>query len=120
MGRKRDETQERRQIEKQEQTLFPIIAKKETKLFKKEVFLLNTFRFPGTNDNIISSIKVFLISLVPVSPGVVNQLTPDITDMASNHLSKTRPFLPLLYEIPEFWVRIDSIQLKEKVSVFMR
>ena len=52
MGRKRDETQERRQIEKQEQTLFPIIAKKETKLFNKEVFLLNTFRFPGTNDNI--------------------------------------------------------------------
>ena len=51
-GRKRDETQERRQIEKQEQTLFPIIAKKETKLFNKEVFLLNTFRFPGTNDNI--------------------------------------------------------------------
>ena len=61
-----------------------------------------------------------VFSLVPVSPGVVNQLTPDITDMASNHLSKTRPFLPLLYEIPEFWVRIDSIQLKEKVSVFMR
>ena len=51
-NKKRDETQERRQIEKQEQTLFPIIAKKETKLFKKEVFLLNTFRFPGTNDNI--------------------------------------------------------------------